>query len=383
MPKRKKASHPSIGRKKKKNQIGSQPSDGSHGELSEVYHSPSHPSAYSSAERLRQGTKKTPKQVQSFLEGEHTYTLHAPARRHFPRNVTYADNVDDCWQSDLTDFRSIKEDNDDFVFILCVIDVFSKYAWCVPLKSKTAKCIIDGFKTIFSSTSRRCTKLITDKGKEYDNVVFKKFLKSHDIEFYHTNNPDTKASVCERFQKSMKDFLFRRFTHTEDYCYIGGLLDDFLRAYNNRFHRMIKMTPTEASSPKRVLEVYENLYGHGQLRKPKRKATFGVGDYCRISREKKRFEKGYTWNWSEEIFKVIKVIPHAEPVYHIQDLSGDPIEGHFYSYELKKVSKPEIFKIAYILETKGKGDSRRHLVHWRGYPVKSRSWVLDKDIIQS
>ena len=138
------------------------------------------------------------------------------------------------------------------------------------------------------------------------------------------------------------------------------------------------MRPVDVT-PERVLEVYNNLYHGVAVRNTKTK--FKVGDYVRISREKHRFEKGYTWNWSEEIFKITQVIPHAMPVYRIEDLDQDPIEGTFYEMELQKVSKPEAFKIAYIVQSKGKKGSQKHLVDWRGYPKKSRSWILDSDFV--
>ncbi|KAK3932721.1 Putative uncharacterized transposon-derived protein [Frankliniella fusca] len=137
-------------------------------------------------------------------------------------------------------------------------------------------------------------------------------------------------------------------------------------------HRPVDVTPD------RVLEVYYNLYHN--MKHTSKKAKFQVGDYVRI-REKQTFEKGYTWNWSEEIFEIVQVIPHTVPVYRIRDLDNDPIEGTFYEPELQKVTKPEAYKIAYIVRSKGTKGKRQHLVHWRGYPVKSRSWIFEKDIV--
>ncbi|KAK3931265.1 Putative uncharacterized transposon-derived protein, partial [Frankliniella fusca] len=131
------------------------------------------------------------------LRGEDAYTLHKPARRRFPRNVTYADNIDESWQTDLTDFQSLKKDNDGFSYILCVIDVFSKFAWAVPIKDKSGPSIIKGFQTIFKTTDRRPTRLFSDKGKEYINKTFQKFLKENNITYIHTHNPDIKCSIVE------------------------------------------------------------------------------------------------------------------------------------------------------------------------------------------
>ncbi|KAK3916148.1 Putative uncharacterized transposon-derived protein [Frankliniella fusca] len=307
------------------------------GNLGDVYHEPADPASC--------GT------------GGDAYTLHKPARRRFPRNVTYADNIDESWQTDLTDFQSLKKDNNGFSCILCVID---------------------GFQLIFKTIDRRPTRLFSDKGKEYINKTFQKFLKENNITYIHIHNPDIKCSNVERWQRTIKSKLFKRFTYTEKYRYEDGLLDDIVDAYNHTYHRSIKMRPVDVTSD-RVLEVYNNLY-HGMnnsIKKPKYK----VSDYDRISREKQVFEKGYTWNWSEEIFKIVQVIPHAVPVYRLEDLDKDPIEGTFYEMELQKVTKPEAFKIAYIVRSKGTKGKRQHLVHWRGYPKKSRSWIVDKDLV--
>lgn len=349
------------------------------GKLGEIYHDPGHPAGYSTPWKLWHAAGGDKKDAQTYLEGEDAYTLHRQARRRFPRNVTYADNIDESWQADLTDFRSLKSSNKGMTYILCVIDVFSKYGWAYPLKDKSAKSIIHGFETLFKSTSRRPVRLFSDKGKEFINQTFQHFLKQNDIKYIHTHNPDIKCAIVERWQRTIKSKLFKSFTANGNECYVNGLLEKVVHAYNHTFHRTIKMKPVDVT-PDRVLEVYNTLY-HGK-KLTTNKTKFKIGDYVRISREKHQLEKGYTWNWSEEIFKIVQVIPHALPVYRLEDLDEDPIEGTFYEMELQKVTKPETFKIAYIVKSQGKGNSRKHLVHWRGYPEKSRSWILDRDLVK-
>lgn len=349
---------------------------GKHGD---IYHDPSHPAGYSTPWKLWQATKGPKKDVDTYLQGQDAYTLHRRATRHFPRNVTYADNIDESWQTDLTDLTALKKHNDNHTFVLCVIDVFSKYGWAIPLKDKSASSIVKGFETLFKTTPRRPVRLFSDKGTEYKNKLVQQFLKKHQIQYISTHNPDIKCSIVERWQRTIKSKLFKYFTATENYCYVNGTLEKIVQSYNQTYHRSIKMKPSEVT-PDRVLEVYKNLYQNKTFTSQKNK--FKVGDYVRISREKQKFEKSYTWNWSEEIFKVIQVIPHTMPVYRLEDLDQDPIEGTFYEMELQKVTKPEAFKIAYIVKSKGKGNTRKHLVHWRGYPEKSRSWILDSDIVK-
>ncbi|KAK3925222.1 LOW QUALITY PROTEIN: Putative uncharacterized transposon-derived protein [Frankliniella fusca] len=294
-----------------------------------LYHEPADPASYGTAWKLWDATGEQKEKITEYLQGEDAYTLHKPARRRFPRNVTYADNIDESWQTDLTDFQSLKKDNDGFGYILCMFS--QNMDGLSPSKINLVLLSLRGFKLIFESTDRRPTRLFSDKEKEYINKTFQKFLKENNITYIQTHNPDIKY----------------------------GLLDDIVDAYNHTYHRSIKMRPVDVT-PGRVLE-------------------YKVGDYVRISREK--LVKGYTWNWSEEIFQIVQVIPHAVPVYGLEDLDKDPIEGTFYEMELQKVTKPEAFKIAYIVRSKGTKGKRQHLVHWRGYPEKSRSWIFDKDLV--
>lgn len=351
--------------------------------LADIFYDTKHPAGYSNPPRLHRGAqgKHTRHEVLDYLQGEDTYTLHKQVRKHFPRNITYADTVDDCWQSDLADFSNLKEDNDHYLYILCTIDVFSRYAWTIPIKDKKANTVLEAFKTLFEATDRRPGRaVITDKGGELNNVTLKRYFKQQGVDLFHTNNPDTKCSIAERFIRTLRLWMQKIFTHKEKYRYIDGILQDVTYAYNHKYHRSIKMTPHEASQPKRVLEVYHNLYS-SRLKQKKVKPQLRKGDFVRIAREKKKFEKGHYWNWSEAIYQVTRVIPHQYPLYKIADIDHqEELEGSFYSWELSKVHKPDTFKIEYIVDTKGVGASKKHLVHWRGYPVESRSWVLAKNI---
>lgn len=352
---------------------------GSSGSIADVYHDANHPAGYATPWKLWKATGQTKKEIESYLQGEDAYTLHRQARRKFPRNVTYADNIDDTWQADLTDFRALEHANKGYTFVLFVIDIFSRYGWAVALKDKKANSIVHGFETIFKTTSRRPTRLFTDKGKEFINKRFQQYLKENDVQYYHTNNPDIKCAIVERWQKTLKSKIFKRFTAVENERYVDGLLQKVVHAYNHTYHKSIKMTPAEVTE-KRVLEVYKNLY-EGVPRTSHR-TKFKVGQHVRITREKHCHEKGYTTNWSQEIFQVSQVLRHAVPMYRLQDLDSDPVEGAFYEMELQAVKKPTVFKIAYIVDTRGKGTRKKHLVHWKGYPEKSRSWILDSDLVK-
>ncbi|MCP6725759.1 transposase family protein, partial [Klebsiella pneumoniae] len=102
--------------------------------------------------KVEGATRKT---VETYLKGQQAYTLHKPSRRHYKRNKIYVAGIDAQWQADLADMLGIARQNDGMRYILTVIDVFSKYAWAVPVKSKDAGAVADGFAEVMSQASPR------------------------------------------------------------------------------------------------------------------------------------------------------------------------------------------------------------------------------------
>ena len=132
-------------------------------------------------------------------------------------------------------------------YLLVVIDVFSKYGWIKPLKDKKTETVSKAFDEIFKS-KRKPQMLWTDEGSEFISKHFKEFLKKKGIKPYHTEIEE-KSSVAERWNKTMKDRMWKMFTVNNNTVYwdkIDKLVDD----YNNRKHSSLKMTPAEASKKK-------------------------------------------------------------------------------------------------------------------------------------
>ena len=136
------------------------------------------------------------------------------------------------------------------------------------------------------------------------------------------------------------------------------------------------MSPVEASKKKNESKVWSNFYGN--LKYEPGKPKFATGDKVRISKYKRAvFDKGYTPNWSEEMFVVNRVIPTRPITYSIVDLMGEAIEGSFYEQELQK-AKQETFRIEKVLKRDDK--KKKALVSWSGYPDKFNSWISIKDL---
>ena len=135
----------------------------------------------------------------------------------------------------------IKELN---IYLLFVIDLFSKYAWVIPIKDKKGTSIVNAFKKIISS--RKPNKIWVDQGSEFYNKYFKDFLKINNIEMYSTYN-EGKSVVAERFIRTVENKTFKHMTAISKNIYFD-VLDDIVDKHNNTVHKTIKMKPIEVTN---------------------------------------------------------------------------------------------------------------------------------------
>ena len=209
-----------------------------------------------------------------------------------------------------------------------------------------------------------------DEGKEFYNVGVRNLLKSHDVNYFSTQS-DKEAAIVERFNRTLKTMMWKYFYAKGTYNWIN-VLDDLVKNYNNTKHGSILMKPKDVNKTNENM-VWITLYGSplGKLPLPK----FRVGDTVRVSRYKSIFGKGYEANFTEEIFKVKRVLRGDPTVYEIEDHEGEPIIGKFYEEELSAVNKKDnMYRVEKILRKK----NGMALVKWLGY--NSRSWVPIEDI---
>ena len=291
--------------------------------------------------------------------------LHKPIRRRFQRRKVIPLSIDNIWGADLADMQLISKYNKGYRFLLCVIDLYSKYAWVIPVKNKKGETIVDAFQQILDK-GRKPNKIWVDRGSEFYNYKMNKFLEENNIERYSTFN-EGKSVIAERFIRTLKNKIYKHMTSVSKNVYID-VLPKIVQEYNNTYHRTIKMKPNE---------VMPGSVDYNSLRiVNKKKAKFKVGDRVRISKYKNIFTKGYAPNWTEEIF-TIKQVKNTEPwTYVIEDLQGNVIDGTFYESELQK-TKQEVFRVEKVLKRK----NGKLFVKWKGYPSTQNSWIDEKDII--
>ena len=220
--------------------------------------------------------------------------------------------------------QSLSRKNKGIKYLLCAIDLYSKYAFVIPLKDKKGISIVNAFNKIIKQSNRKPNKIWVDQGGEFYNYVFEKWLSDIDINMYSTYK-EGKSVVAERFIRTLKNKLYKHMTTTGKNVYYN-VLDDVVNKYNNTKHSTIKMKPIDVKNNKRVYIDKHN----------EKDSKFKVGDRVRISRYKNIFAKGYAPNWSSEIFIVDKINDTVPYTYNLKDLNDEEIIGSFYDKELQK-----------------------------------------------
>lgn len=342
-----------------------------------TYQDPSHEASFGGVNALYHAAHgKVPKKtIQKWLQGIDAYTLHKPAQKNFPTNRVVVYSIDQQWQADLVDLGSLKKFNNDFRYLLTCIDILSKYAWAIPLKTKRGEEIVKAFKTIFQS--RKPKSLQTDQGTEFKNSKFQKFLKENGVHFFTTYN-NTKASVVERFNRTLKTKMWKYFTRFNTHNYVN-VLNDLLKSYNQTMHRSIKRAPIEVTTDNER-DVWFTLYGDMENMKMK-PHKLKIGDIVRISKQKLMFEKGYETNWTEELFVIAELVNRDLPVYRVKDLLDESIEGTFYEQELQKVKPKEEFTVDEIISKRKRKGHLEYFVKFKGYPKKFNQWISSVDLL--
>ena len=275
----------------------------------------------SSLERTGSGIKKdTTKSSSLILANE----LHKPIIKKSEKRKVYSQFKDNIWEVDLVDIQSLSRKNKGIKYLLCAIDLYSNYAFVIPLKDKKGINIVNALNKIIKQSNRKPNKIWVDQGGEFYNNVFKKWLSDNGIIMHSTYN-EGKSVVAERFIRTLKNKLFKHMTASGKNVYYD-VLDDVANKYNNTKDSTIKMKPIDVRDNKRVYIDEHN----------EKDSRFKVGDRVRISKFKNIFAKGYNPNWSKEIFIVDKINDTVPYTYNLKDLNDEEIIGSFYDRELQK-----------------------------------------------
>ena len=171
-------------------------------QLSQLYYTPAQAASFGGVQQLIDQSKLQKTIINEWLPYQFTYTLHEPARHNYARNRTLVSGIDDQWQADHVDMSTYKQFNQGFRYLLTIIDIFSKFAWVLPLKTKTDDDLVAALQHVFAG-DHQPIKVNMDQGTEFENKKLQTFLKRSNVHYISTRS-DKKAAVVEHFNRTLK-----------------------------------------------------------------------------------------------------------------------------------------------------------------------------------
>ena len=363
--------------------------------LREIYSDPRHPAGFGGLRLLlHHGKRRDPSltrdDVKQFLSHLDPYTLFKQNRRHFPRLKIRVKGANRILSADLADFQRIAHYNDGYRYALVGVDAFSRYAWVVPLKTKSGLEVANGLEGAIFSRCLRYQRIHVDQGKEFYNHIVTSMLARYNCSVYSTYNSKIKAAHAERFIRTLKGKLYRAMNLANTWRWLD-FLPDVVHGYNHRPHSAfnLKYTPFEVHHENELQEkIKRMLYdsseqrddassSHHQLRVVKYKP----GDVVRLSQSRALHYRGYFPQNSEELFKVksMRVISGIS-TYRLKDLNNDSVPGIFYDEDLVLAAEKEYYPIDQVIRERGKGSAKEYFVSFIGYPASFNAWVKAGDL---
>ena len=322
--------------------------------------------------------------VEEFLIRQPSYTRHRRAVRRFKRLATIAPGLHTDWQCDLSDMQRLSKENKGYGFFLLCIDSLSRQIFVEPVKTKHATAIVKGFQAIFDRCGYKPWKLVSDAGKEFTARAVQDYLNEHGIKHYCMyTSPQFHAGMAERANRSVKERLYRYFTHANTRTWLA-VIQPIVDAINN--------SPCSSLGGLRPMDVtFDNA---GEVREavkekfiPKKSGSreYKVGDYVRIERYKHAFQKGYEPNFTSEVFCISELRRSPFPItYHLTDQNGETLKGWFYAQDLSlvKAVESQTWAIERVLEKRKSRRGEECLVQWKGFSKEYNSWIPASSIIQ-
>ena len=367
--------------------------------LSSIYFTPSSPVSYSGFEQVwkyvKPGGRVSKPELKRWLLAQDVYTGYRPVNTKFRRPkviVPYANAVYGSDTGYMTSFDASV--NDGYKYFAVFIDIFTRFAWTFPMKTLRGAEMLTILQQLFASNKPE--KLHTDRGSEYTSKLVEAYLKKERVEHYTSLN-EKKVAHAERLIKRIKLKLVKHMNQHNTNNWVD-VLEDVTTSYNQSYHRVIKMTPTEARSADQHT-VWTNQYVRTRSAKPDKKKArtakqkprrnqpafrFNYGDRVKLLALRKPFDREYDEKYTTEIFTVIdRKIQDGVDMYTIKDELNQPIIGRFYRNELLGVVVPEnkTYKIEKVLRKRTRKGKKELFVKFKGYPKQFNAWVSDVDYL--
>jgi hypothetical protein len=316
-----------------------------------------------------------------------TYTKFRVAKRPRVYNPYFVRKIRKVIQSDLIFMdqpRFMVEQNEGYRYVLIVQDIFSRKIWARPVKNKQGRTVSTALREILTNMApfSENARLVIDRGTEYLNREVRALLQSFGLDITHPS--DGHASHVERANLSLQRLLFQNMYERGGPRRWLDFLPEAVNIMNNRYHRIIRMSPNEAEDPVNLNQLFEAMslkqtdavYKEMLPNSKKKPSKFKLGDVVRIQKEKRIFNRGYQPTFTDEVFKVSQILDHL-PITMYKLTEWDEvteIQGNFYPEELTLV-RGDIFKIDHIVKRGRRNGVPSALVRWEGFSRKYDSWI--------
>lgn len=394
-----------------------------HRYLEQIYYDPAHPASFSGIDKLYKYVKNEGRftvsryGIEKWLKTQETYSLHRPVSRGKKTGRSMGvSGLDSLWDIDLGVYINRFKANRGYKYIILCIDILSRYANTIAIKSKDGVSVAEGLKKIFAR-GRKPQSARTDQGREFTNSLVQRLFKRENIHHFTTNGIN-KASYAERCLRTIKSRINKYLVHNQTDKWVN-ILDEVTTSYNLASHRgLFGLTPGSVNgqnAPQLVKKLYMQCppappelkrlrldrgrrmpdVNVGRLKELKPKElrrkmnrhpaySYKPGDRVRISKLRHIFVRDTNAKWTTEIFNIVrrKRIGNQQ-LYYLEDLMSESITGSFDVWELQRVDVGEDFpwKIEEILKTRStRRGGKEYLILWRGWPPKFRSWIKESQL---
>ena len=321
--------------------------------------------------------------VQNFLNNNETAQIQKPLKENKVNRPIVVSKPMRFFQMDLADMEKYASTNNGYKYLLVLIDVFSKFAFVAPLKDKTDTATVAALEQIITEGKLQPSSIQSDNGSEFINYRMKQLLTSLNINQivsspYHPQS----NGVVERFNRTMKNIIFKFMVHYNSQRYVDAL-DDLVANYNSRLHSTINRTPEEVKAASIDVQRAEMNEGKGNAANQAKRnlaeeviqrvknrieqkaeksiennivGDFRVGDVVRVSkmtnsevRKTRAFRKSYERQYSDELYKVAYIdLPkkkYNNASYGLVDLqTGELLKSRFYSDQLLKINLDQLIR---------------------------------------
>ena len=330
--------------------------------------------------------------LKDVLSKSNVYTEFREFRKpkYTPPIRTYGKNY--LWEADLMFFThpDFAKKNDGFLYILAIIDTFTKMVRVELLKTKSTQAVTNVVEELFQYEKPKYIRV--DAGGEFLSNKFASMCRRHNVNMYIAMEP-VKCAMIERFNRTFKRLLVQIMEKNNSIRWID-FVRQVLEIYHNRYHRSLKMSPNDADmelNHDKVLETNLKRYAEFNKRKNlanKKPAKFKKGQVVKIFQKKGAFTKGYSQNVTKEYFEIYHVDRKlSKDRYYLKDLAGDKVLGSFYEEYLIPFQPPAADEAVFKLDPNHKDFRRKNIrgiphifVKWLGWPKKFNQWVPANDI---